>query len=553
MEQAYNVFLLLGGIGLFLFGISYMGKGLEQAAGDNLRVWLEKLTTSPLKAVLVGALATAAIQSSGATMVMAVGFVNAEMMTLSQALYIMLGASIGTTITAQIIALDIDPWAPLILFIGIVLTQFIKNRTAKKAGAIVLGFGILFVGINLMGDAVKAMELGGLVGNFLHNVHNPVLSLLFGALFTLVIQSSSAAVGILQVIVASSLGATMGLEEVVYMIMGMNVGAVAPLVISSLSGNRVTKRAAAAQTAVKLLSAITFSILMLLIPAIVNFVKGLSPSDVSRQVANFHTIYNSVSAVLMFPLIKPVAKMAEKIMPDAPGDELFSRKLLYVTNDLSKSPAIMITQAHAEMMRFADVCRTNLHTALESFFERSEDKAELVIEREKTINYLNHEINSYLVSLYSKGLPENDVSRISTMLSVTSDLERIGDLAENIAEYTQASASNRAKFSDDALRDLGEMAERVEYMVDLSMKAYDQEDRGLLAEARDVEDSVDAMQEEKTENHIERLKANICDPRGGVIYTDMVSDLERIADHAMNIAEGMLGINASIEELAVEV
>ena len=553
MEQAYNVFLLLGGIGLFLFGISYMGKGLEQAAGDNLRVWLEKLTTSPLKAVLVGALATAAIQSSGATMVMAVGFVNAEMMTLSQALYIMLGASIGTTITAQIIALDIDPWAPLILFLGIVLTQFIKNRTAKKAGNIVLGFGILFVGINLMGDAVKAMELGGLVGNFLHNVHNPVLSLLFGALFTLVIQSSSAAVGILQVIVASSLGATMGLEEVVYMIMGMNVGAVAPLVISSLSGNRLTKRAAAAQTVVKLLSAITFSILMLLIPAIVNLVKGLSPNDVSRQVANFHTIYNSVSAVLMFPLIKPVAKMAEKIMPDAPGDELFSRKLLYVTNDLSKSPAIMITQARAELMRFADVCRANLHTALESFFERDEDKAELVIEREKTINFLNHEINSYLVSLYSQGLPENDVSRISTMLSVTSDLERIGDLAENIAEYTQASASNRAKFSEDALHDLGDMAERVEYMVDLSMKAYDQEDRSLLSEARDVEDSVDAMQEEKTENHIERLKANICDPRGGVIYTDMVSDLERISDHAMNIAEGMLGINASIEELQVEV
>lgn len=553
MEQAYNVFLLLGGIGLFLFGISYMGKGLEQAAGDNLRVWLQKLTTSPLKAVLVGALATAVIQSSGATMVMAVGFVNAEMMTLSQALYIMLGASIGTTITAQIIALDIDPWAPLILFLGIVLTQFIKNRTAKKAGNIVLGFGILFVGINLMGDAVKAMELGGLVGSFLHNVHNPVLSLLFGAVFTLVIQSSSAAVGILQVIVASSLGASMGLEEVVYMIMGMNVGAVAPLVISSLSGNRLTKRAAAAQTAVKLLSAITFSILMLLIPAIVSFVKGLSPNDVSRQVANFHTIYNSVSAVLMFPLIKPVAKIAEKVMPDAPGDELFSRKLLYVTNDLSKSPAIMITQARAELMRFADVCRANLHTALESFFERDEDKAELVIEREKTINFLNHEINSYLVSLYSKGLPENDVSRISTMLSVTSDLERIGDLAENIAEYTQASASNRAKFSDDALHDLGDMAERVEYMVDLSMKAYDQEDRSLLSEARDVEDSVDAMQEEKTENHIERLKANICDPRGGVIYTDMVSDLERISDHAMNIAEGMLGINASIEELQVEV
>ena len=553
MEQAYNVFLLLGGIGLFLFGINYMGKGLEQAAGDNLRVWLERLTTSPLKAVLVGALATAAIQSSGATMVMAVGFVNAQMMTLSQALYIMLGASIGTTITAQIIALDIDPWAPLILFIGILLTQFIKNRTAKKAGAIVLGFGILFVGINLMGDAVKAMELGGLVASFLHNVHNPVLSLLFGAAFTLVIQSSSASVGILQVIVASSLGASMGLEEVVYMIMGMNVGAVAPLVLSALSGNRLSKRAAASQTAIKILSALSFSILMLIFPAIIAFVKNLSPNDVSRQVANFHTIYNSVSAVLMFPLIKPVAKLAEKLMPDSAEDEFFSRKLLYCSNDVSKSPAIMITQAHKEIMRFADICRANLHTALESFFDRDEDKAEAVIEREKTINFLNHEINSYLVSLYGKGLHESDVSRVSTMLSVASDLERIGDLAENIAEYTQIAASNKAKFSPAALDDLGEMAEKVEYMVDLSMKCYDKEDRELLAEARAVEEQVDAMQEEKTENHIERLKAEICDPRGGVVYTDMVSDLERISDHATNIAEGILGINASIEELAVEV
>jgi phosphate:Na+ symporter len=553
MEQVYNVFLLLGGIGLFLFGISFMGKGLEQAAGDNLRVWLEKLTTSPLKAVLVGALATAAIQSSGATMVMAVGFVNAQMMTLSQALYVMLGASIGTTITAQIIALDIDPWAPLILFLGILLTQFIKNRTAKKAGAIILGFGILFVGINLMGDAVKAMELGGLVGTFLHNVHNPVLAILFGCLFTLVIQSSSAAVGILQVLVASSLGASLDLEEVVFMIMGMNIGAVAPLVISSLSGNRLSKRAAASQTAIKVLSAILFSILMLIAPAIVSFVKNLSPDDVSRQVANFHTLYNTVCAVLMFPLIKPVAKMAEKLMPDSAEDEFFSRKLLYVTNDVSKSPAIMITQAHREIMRFADVCRANLHTALESFFERDEDKAETVIEREKTINFLHHEINSYLVSLYGKGLPESDVSRVSTMLSVASDLERIGDLAENIAEYTQMAASNRAKFSDGGLKDLGEMAERVEYMVDLSMKTYDKEDRELLEEARSVEESVDAMQEEKTENHIGRLKDNVCEPRSGVIYTDMVSDLERIADHAMNIAEGILGINASIEELQVEV
>ncbi|MBR3719875.1 MAG: Na/Pi cotransporter family protein, partial [Firmicutes bacterium] len=422
-----------------------------------------------------------------------------------------------------------------------------------KIGAIVLGFGILFVGINLMGDAVKAMELGGLVASFLHNVHNPVLSLLFGALFTLVIQSSSASVGILQVIVASSLGASMGLEEVVYMIMGMNVGAVAPLVLSALSGNRLSKRAAASQTAIKILSAFSFSILMLIFPAIIAFVKNLSPSDVSRQVANFHTIYNSVSAVLMFPLIKPVAKLAEKLMPDSAEDEFYSRKLLYCSNDVSKSPSIMITQAHKEIMRFADICRANLHTALESFFDRDEDKAEAVIEREKTINFLNHEINSYLVSLYGKGLHESDVSRVSTMLSVASDLERIGDLAENIAEYTQIAASNKAKFSPAALDDLGEMAEKVEYMVDLSMKCYDKEDRELLAEARAVEEQVDAMQEEKTENHIERLKAEICDPRGGVVYTDMVSDLERISDHATNIAEGILGINASIEELAVEV
>lgn len=553
MEQAYSVFLLLGGIGLFLFGISYMGAGLEQAAGDNLRIWLEKLTTKPIKAILVGAGATALIQSSGATMVMAVGFVTAQLMTLNQALYVMLGASIGTTVTAQIIAFDIDPWAPLILFIGLILVQFVKKRMVKKIGAIVLGFGMLFEGINLMGDAVKQMDLGDFIENFLNNVNNPLLAILFGFAFTFIIQSSSASVGILQVIVSTGAGAGFSLGSLVYIIMGMNVGAVAPLVISSLSGNKASRRAAFADVLARVLSVAIFCFILAVFPSVVNAITGMSPGDVSRQIANFHLIFNVVGAIVLFPFVKLITKVMYKLMPDDPTDEFYAKKLLYCTNDLSKSPSVMIAQARKEILRFAEICRENLQKALDSFFQHNEYKAEEVIEMEKTINFINHELNTYLVSLYAYKLPDTDISTIGTMFNVVSDLERIGDLAENIAEYSISYQSQHAKISDAGIKDLTEMSAKVLEMVDISMRAYQNKDKVLLGEARAIEDQIDAMENEKTENHINRLMQEICDPRGGVIYTDMVSDLERIGDHAMNIAEGILGINASLEALDVNV
>ncbi|MCQ2561590.1 MAG: Na/Pi cotransporter family protein [Clostridia bacterium] len=551
MEQAYSIFMLLGGIGLFLFGISYMGAGLEQAAGDNLRIWLEKLTTKPLKAMLVGAGATALIQSSGATMVMAVGFVTAQLMTLQQALYIMLGASIGTTITAQIIAFKINPWAPLILFIGVVLTQFVKKRMVKKVGAIVLGFGVLFEGITLMGDAVKQMDLGDFVGNFLENVNNPLLAILFGFAFTFIIQSSSASVGILQVLVSS--GAAFSLGSLVYIIMGMNVGAVAPLVISSLSGNRASRRAAFADVLARVLSVIIFCILLALFPPIITKIESMSPGVVSRQIANFHLLFNLVGAIVLFPFVGIITKVMMKIMPDAEEDEFYARKLLYCTNDLSKSPSVMIAQARKEIFRFGRICGENMDKSFECFFDMDEEKAEGIIEREKTINFLNHELNTYLVSLYAYELPERDIAAIGTMFNVVSDLERIADLAENIAEYTISAINQHAAFSPEGIADLKEMTELVQYMMDTSMRTYETNDMVLLGKAREIEERVDRMEEEKTENHIQRLMREICDPRGGVIYTDMVSDLERISDHAMNIAEGILGINASIEALEVKV
>lgn len=553
MGHLYSFFMLLGGIGLFLFGISHMGKGLEQAAGENLRIWLEKLTTSPLRGVLVGAAVTALIQSSGATMVMVAGFVNAQMMTLRQSLYVMLGAAIGTTVTAQIIAFDIEPWAPLILFIGLVMTQFVRSRSVKRAGAVVLGFGMLFVGIILMGSAVQAMELGALVEAFMTRFDHPALSALFGIAFTFVIQSSSASVGILQVLLAKGVCGFAGLGGTAFMVIGMNVGAVAPLVLSSFSGNRAGKRAAMAEVIVKLLSAAAFSLLLLIKPDILGAIEALSPSDISRQVANFHLLYNIASAALMFPLVGPLAAAVMRHMPDSKEDEFYARKLIYCGSDFGRSPGAMVAQAHREIMRFADICRGNLSTALQGFFEMDEDKAELVIERERTINFLNHEINSYLVSLYSKGLPEQDMPKVSAMFSVASDLERIGDLAENIAEYTQIAVSNRARFSDEAISDIREMAAKTEHMVDISVRCYDSSDEALLKEARETEAAVDAMQEENTERHIRRLKKIICEPRGGVLFTDMLSDLERCSDHALNIAEGMLGACASIEELEVDV
>ncbi len=526
--------MLLGGIGLFLYGINFMSSSLKEAAGEKLRTVLARMTSNGFTAIIAGVVVTALIQSSGATSVMAIGFVNAGLMNIADALYIMLGANIGTTVTAQIIAFNIDWLAPFILFVGMILYTFIKNKIAKKVGGVVLGFGMLFVGIYIVKLAAEQLNLGAVMESFLKRVDNPLLSLLFGLLVTAVIQSSSASIGILQTLIATSASSILGLHDVFYMILGMNIGAIAPVVLASFSGNRRSRQAAIAGMLLKVFGTIFFILLVLIFPIIETWIISLSP-DVSRQIANLHLSFNLVSSVVLFPFVKWIAKLTERILPVKQEDERTAAKLLYLNPELLMTPAIAVMQAKQEVLRMAGLAIDNLKLALKAFFD--DDKlADGVFGVENTINFLNHTITSYLISLHGKTLSQKDQEKIGMMFHVVADIERIGDHAENIAEYAQIKEEHHVRFTEAGWVELREISEATIRACQMAIEIYDAEAFDRLEEMTALEEKIDALKEIDIENHIARLKKEECNPRGGVMFTDLVTDLERCGDHAINIA-----------------
>jgi len=553
MEVLYGIFLLLGGIGLFLYGINYMTASLKAFAGDKLRSALEKMTKKPFLAFLTGIFVTALIQSSGATSVMVVGFVNAGLMEMSRALYVMLGANIGTTITAQIIAFKVERIAPLFLFLGVVFTTFVRGRTVKKAGSIVLGFGMLFVGIYLVGTASSALNLSAVIKTFLANFSNPLLSLLFGFAITAIIQSSSASIGILQVLLASSAAESFGLSSVFYMILGMNIGAASPVVIASFGASRGSKRAALSSVAAKVIGTALFLLVTLLFPLLANttavaFIEKLSPGDITRQIANLHLFFNLISSLLTLPLVKLITAFSYKCFPELPEMEMEAQKLLYLSPEVLLNPSIAVAQAKREILRMAHLAKENLKLSLHAFFESDEDETERVYEREKTINYLNHEITGVLIALHGKNLSPHDLESLGMMFHVTSDVERLGDHAENVADYTVqiGGAKLPTLFSEPAIEELHTIADKTMLVVEMAIEAYDHEKFDMLPAISDAEEEVDQLQETLIAHHIERLKNDQCDPQGGVIFTDLVTDLERCADHAINIAYAINGEKSTV-------
>ena len=537
-----GIFLLLGGIGLFLYGINYMSLSLKEAAGDKLRIVLSKMTGNGAVSVLVGTGTTALIQSSGATSVMAIGFVNAGMLTVAQSLYIMLGANIGTTITAQIIAFKVETIAPLILFIGMILYTFVKKRIVNKIGAVILGFGMLFVGIYLIKDATEKLGLSEILSIFIKNYNNPILYLLFGILFTSIIQSSSASIGILQVLLGTSAVASgIGLHDVVYIIIGMNIGAIAPVIFASFSGNKTCRQSAIAGVLAKVFGSVFFIILYLLIPYIEKWIIDMTPGDVSRQIANMHLIFNIISTICVFPCVKLITKIVQKIIPEDPEDEFASEKLLYLNPEVIMSPPVAIVQAKREIMRMAKLTYNNLKLSLIGFFDEDKDHTDEVLETEKTINFLNHEITGCLIRMHGQSLNEHDEEVVGMMFRVVSNIERIGDHAENIAEYTQQKESQNIKFSDIAQQQLRNISEKTLKVFELANEIYDDTRFDLLNDITDKEEEIDDLKDQYIEEHIGRLKKDNCKPRAGVIFTNMVTDLERCSDHAINVAFAING------------
>ncbi len=537
----FSVFLLLGGLGMFLFGMKMMSDGLENAAGDRMRRVLEVLTGNRFAAVGVGAGITAIIQSSSATTVMVVGFVNAGLMSLLQATGVIMGANIGTTITSQLIAFKLSDIAPLILFIGMLFYVFIRKRSLVRIGEIVLGFGILFLGLGLMAQAMEPLREMESFRNLLVSFKNPVISILIGALITAVIQSSSASIGILQTM------ATLGLvtlDSSVSVILGMNIGTCITAILASIGTSVNAKRAAGIHLMIKIIGTLIYLALLALFPSIVSFIASLSPDNVSRQIANFHTLYNVTITIVLFPFAKLLVRLIERIIPEKHAPDHVEQKLMYLSERTAQTPGLALTQTLKELGRMGEIAAGNLDRSLKAFFNRDEQAAYRVIEIEKTIDYLSHSITNYMIEFRGLDLSEHDLKTLGSLHHVVIDMERIGDLAENIAEYTLTLTEKRANMTSEAESELRTMARKTQETLATSLDIFNKRDKSRLPVVDAMEQEVDIMKKAFTNNHIERLQLKACNPQTGVIFTNMLATLERVADHATNIAfstEGWTG------------
>lgn len=532
------VFLLLGGLGMFLYGMKMMSDGLENAAGDRMRRVLEVLTNKRIAAVGVGAGVTAVIQSSSATTVMVVGFVNAGLMTLLQATGVIMGANIGTTITAQLIAFKLSDIAPLILFLGMVFTVFVKKRLISRIGEIILGFGILFVGLTLMSEAMKPLQEVEAFRNLLVSFKSPVVGVLFGAIFTAIIQSSSASVGILQALAGLGL---IGLDSAVYVVLGQNIGTCITAILAAIGTSPNSKRTAGIHLMFNIFGTAIYLIVLSLFPSIVSWVASWSPADVSRQIANFHTLFNITVTVMLFPFAKLMVKLITRIIPENHEPDRVEKKLIFLDERIAQTPSIALNQTLKELSRLGDISADNLRRSLDAFFNRDEQKADRVFNVEKTIDYITHNITHYLIEFRGMDLSEHDLKIMGSLHHVVIDMERIGDLAENIAGFSLSLIERRSHMSPDAQEELHIMAEKTMETLQMSLEVFRRRDLTKIKEVDSMEQQVDEMKKEYMNRHIDRLQDKSCDPQVGVVFTNMVATLERVADHATNIAFSIEG------------
>ena len=502
-------------------------------AGDRMRRVLELLTNKRLAAVGVGAGVTAIVQSSSATTVMVVGFVNAGLMTLIQAAGVIMGANIGTTITAQLIAFKLSDIAPFILFAGMIMTLFFKKRRAIRLGEIILGFGMLFVGLSLMSEAMAPLRENEAFRNFLVSFRSPVIGILIGASVTAIIQSSSASVGILQ---AMALMGLIGLDSAVYIVLGQNIGTCVTALLSAVGTSTNSKRAAGVHLIFNVAGTVIYLIVLAVFPNLLTWIASLSPENVTRQIANFHTVFNVSVTVLMFPLAPAMVKLVSIIIPDKNKPGSAEKKLVYLDERIIQTPAIALNQTMKELNRMGMITRDNFSLALDAFFNRDELTVHKVAEIEKTVDFLSDNITNYMINFRGADLPEHDLKQLGKLHHVIIDLERISDRAENIAEYTMTLIDTKEKMTTEAKGELQVIADKTMDVFQMSLEVFKTRDLAAMDSLEAMKREVDKMQRIYTENHIHRLQEEMCRPHTGVVFTNMLASLERIASHSINIA-----------------
>ncbi len=533
-----SIFALLGGIGLFMFGMTIMSSGLRNACGDNLQTILETATKNKFIAILVGCGMTMLIQSSSATDVMVIGFVNSGMMKLTQAIGVIMGANIGTTITAQITAFNLSTYTPLILFVGAVMYLFIKKRFWKHVGSIIMGFGMLFEGISIMKTAILPLSETPAFSSFLQALSNPPLAFLFGIAFTALLQSSSSSTVIFQTFAMQGL---LSYNMAVYLIIGAAIGSVTPNLLASLTANRNGKRSAILNLLFNGIRAGIIVALINIFPRILVWIQALSPYDIGRQIANTHTIFALIAVVIEFFFTKQIIALTYRIIPKKPEETKAEedRSLAYMTRTQTIPAIVVLRQAQLEITRMGRIAADNLQDALTCFFDYDEDLAEQVHDREVTVSILNGAISDRMVGLRRFDMSEANMRRMSMMIIASTDMGRLSDHANNIVGYAERLDSQRASLTKEAEDELKEMADTTMQAVRLSLEIFATENYDQLEHLEELESRVDDLQKLLIDNHVDRLMRSECDPLSSVIFSDIVTDLERCSDHAINIAYAM--------------
>lgn len=531
-----NILSMAGGLGLFLFGIRTMGDGLENAAGAKLKRMLEVLTGNRFLAVLVGFVVTAIIQSSTATTVMVVGFVNAGMMSLAQAVGVIMGANIGTTVTSLLIALNFSSVAAASVLVGVILMLASKKTVVKNLGAIFTGFGLLFLGIDMMSDSMAPLRESAGFMNFIVTVSEsplrPLFGIILGIVMTAVLQSSSASVGVLQTLAMQGL---VPLNFSVFVLFGQNIGTCLTALFSTVGAKKNSKRAAVIHLLFNLIGTGIFILIALLTPY-VEWIEKLSP-DPMAQIAISHIVFNIVSTVVMFPFAKVLVKLSCLLVPGKDDSES-EMHCKFIDDRLLNTPPFAVMQVSKEVARMAKLARDNFETSAHALINRSDKDLDKVMENEEIINYLNHHITSYLVKLNALDITDSDSDYIARVFHAINDIERVGDHAINLAEAAQHNIGEGLKFSDPAREELNQLCGSVVTLLERSMAAFDNQSLSdnEAKELSDLEEHIDDLTLECQDSHIFRLNRKECNTEAGMLYLNTITDFERVGDHAINIA-----------------
>lgn len=531
-----NILSMAGGLGLFLFGIRTMGDGLENAAGAKLKRMLEVLTGNRFLAVLVGFVVTAIIQSSTATTVMVVGFVNAGMMSLAQAVGVIMGANIGTTVTSLLIALNFSSVAAAAVLVGVILMLASKKTVVKNLGAIFTGFGLLFLGIDMMSDSMAPLRDSAGFMNFIVTVSEsplrPLFGIILGIVMTAVLQSSSASVGVLQTLAMQGL---VPLKFSVFVLFGQNIGTCLTALFSTVGAKKNSKRAAVIHLLFNVIGTGIFILIALLTPY-VEWIEKLSP-DPMAQIAISHIVFNIVSTVIMFPFAKALVKLSCLLVPGKDDSES-EMHCKFIDDRLLNTPPFAVMQVSKEVARMAKLARDNFETSAHALINRSDKDLDKVMENEEIINYLNHHITSYLVKLNALDITDSDSDYIARVFHAINDIERVGDHAINLAEAAQHNIGEGLKFSDPAREELNQLCGSVVTLLERSMAAFDNQSLSdnEAKELSSLEEHIDDLTLECQDSHIFRLNRKECNTEAGMLYLNTITDFERVGDHAINIA-----------------